>query len=625
MNAYNLLENLTQMGVYLWVDNDKLNLRSPKGIMTAEIQAELTAHKAEILTLLRDRDVAIKAASVPLSMGLSLQTIGRLIGGFVEKSTVEYKPPVIDPKVMTQKLTVTFRPLPKDYKQLEIIKFREELAVKLNSYGVKVLPWEEATTEFRYDVRLPFTNLNKSLKIRGVKAEIDAVIDVEKSPDLMRKIGVYAAEMLYKIYSQFLLRNREISVSRIAKLSSWAEDHVAKYIEDPTNTQVIILTEIDQDFVNPLIPYQEKIKIGLNTLVRTFSEMVIGVSSDKISILNMNLSDSVFPKKEIEYFVLNSLVPKVFVPIYPLLLNRFTLEQYNPHESSYAAKLVKLGNKLASTGLFPPGFKLCEVIKRKSHRDIVNVIVNGRTGVSYGFVAYAEPPQYVGKPEITEDEWQSLLSVAGFSSDEFRQNQKGRYYIKTQVKGEYKYKQIPDIWLVSSRSGANKTDLNLESDIIRIGLKEKLFLQLPNGINPELVDIKPSYDIYVMLAISLSAALYTPELIKNGAPIVHFHGYPASEWFKPNEYCVGINNPSVPCGTYESGVLNFLGISSLAHQQLENPALVSLIEPDHGTNFIAHDLEYLVERLQAGCTQGQIELGGKHFASLKAKASDRRI
>jgi hypothetical protein len=45
----------------------------------------------------------------------------------------------------------------------------------------------------------------------------------------------------------------------------------------------------------------------------------------------------------------------------------------------------------------------------------------------------------------------------------------------------------------------------LESDIIRIGLKEKLFLQLPNGINPELVDIKPSYDIYVMLAISLSA------------------------------------------------------------------------------------------------------------------------
>jgi hypothetical protein len=34
-------------------------------------------------------------------------------------------------------------------------------------------------------------------------------------------------------------------------------------------------------------------------------------------------------------------------------------------------------------------------------------------------------------------------------------------------------------------------------------------------------------------------------------------------------------------------------------------------------------LEYLVERLKAGCAEGQIELGGKHFASLKAKFGDR--
>ncbi|MFQ4140986.1 hypothetical protein [Chlorogloeopsis sp. ULAP02] len=623
MNTYELVENLTQKGVQIWVDNDKLNLRSPKGVITPEIQAELSAYKAEILAFLRDKDVAAKAASVPLSIGLSLQTIGRLIGGFVKQSNVEFKPPVIDPQVMAQKLTVTFRPLPKGYDQVEIIKFREELATKLKDYGVKVLPWEEAITEFNYVIEFSKINLKKSFKIKNVKSGVDAVIAVESSPLLLRKLGICMAENIYKVYSRVLLKNREISVSRIAKLSSWAEDHTAKYIEDPTNTQVITLTKLDEEFVNPLLPYQQKIKIGLNTLIRTFSEMVIGVSEEKVSILNMNLSDSVFPRSEIEHFVANSLIPKVFVPIYPLLLSRFELGQYNPNESSYAAKLVKLGNELASTSLFPPGFKLYEVIKRKSHRDIVNVIVNGRTGVSYGFVAYAEPPQYVGEPEITENEWQSLLPVTGFHSDELRQNEKGRFYIKTNVKGEYLFKQIPDIWLVSSRSGSNKTDLQLESDIIRIGLKENLILQLPQDINPELVDIKPSYDIYVMLAISLSAALYTPELIKNGAPIVHFHGYPALEWFKPNEYCVGVKNPSVPCGTYESGVFNFLGISSLTNQQVENTALVSLIEPDHGTNFIASDLEYLVERLKTGCAEGQIELGGKHFTSLKAKLDDR--
>ena len=82
---------------------------------------------------------------------------------------------------------------------------------------------------------------------------------------------------------------------------------------------------------------------------------------------------------------------------------------------------------------------------------------------------------------------------------------------------------------------------------------------------------------------------------------------------------VWVDNPSVPCGTYESGIFNFLGISSLANQGKTNMSLVSLVEPDHGTNFIADDLEYLVERLKTGCAEGQIELGGKHFASLKAK------
>ena len=54
---------------------------------------------------------------------------------------------------------------------------------------------------------------------------------------------------------------------------------------------------------------------------------------------------------------------------------------------------------------------------------------------------------------------------------------------------------------------------------------DKLHLQLPLGSSSKKADIKPSSDIYVMLAISLAAALYTPESIADGAPIVHFHGY----------------------------------------------------------------------------------------------------
>lgn len=407
-----------------------------------------------------------------------------------------------------------------------------------------------------------------------------------------------------------------MSVVQIAKLSSWAEDHAAKYVEDPTNTQVVILTDINDKFVDPTTPYTEKITIGINTLVRTFSQIVIGISPEKFSLLNMNLSDSKFDQNQLEEFTLKSLIPKIFVPITPLLMNRFQLGEYHPNLSNYAHKLVKMGEELASTGLFPAGFKLNQVIKRKSHKDIVNVIVNGRTGVSYGFVAYAEPPHYIGEPEITIQTWENLLPVPGFSSYQIRQNQQGRRYLKLNINAENRFKQIPDIWLVSSRSGANKTALNIESDVIRIGLKDQLHLQLPLGNKLKNADIKPSYDIYVMLAISLAAALYTPELIKNGAPIIHFHGYPHYDWFQENEYCVGMNNPSVPCGTYESGIFNFLGIANLGNQIINNIKLISLVEPDHGTNFIADDLDYLITRLKASCVTG-LELGGKNFPSLK--------
>ncbi|OBQ16564.1 hypothetical protein [Anabaena sp. AL93] len=617
MNAAEILAKLTQQGVLFWSENSKLNIRSPKGVITPEIQIEIAKYKEDILALIQEMNVTNDYVHEPLMQGISLQTIGKLIGGFSGESPTGYQIPVINPQFMAENLKVTFRPLPDYYDNQVIVRFRQQLIFYLQKHGVKVIPWKEATTELKHTIKIPVINWHKSLKMQSVRADIDAVIDVERPNSWLRKLGIFVAETWYKLSYTWLKEKQKMSVVQIAKLSSWAEDHAAKYVEDPTNTQVIILTDIDDEFVNPLTPYPEKIRIGINTLVKTFSEIVIGVSHEKFSILNMNLSDSNFAPNEVENFALKSLIPKVFVPITPLLISRFEIGEYNPHLSTYAGKLIKLGQDLASTGLFPAGFKLDEVVKRKSHRDIVNVIVNGRTGVSYGFVAYAEPPHYVGKPEITIDEWDNLLPVAGFSSYELRQNEQGRRYIKLNINAENRFKQIPDIWLVSSRSGANKTDLSIDTDILRIGLQDKLHLQLPLGSNAQKADIKPSYDIYVMLAISLAAALYTPELIANGAPIVHFHGYPDVDWFQEKEYCVGMNNPSVPCGTYESGVFNFLGIADLGDQIISDVNLISLVEPDHGTNFIANDLEYLVNRLKAGCVTGQIELGGKNFPSLK--------
>ncbi|BAZ50016.1 hypothetical protein NIES4103_26300 [Nostoc sp. NIES-4103] len=615
MNVSELLDNLTQQGVQLWTDNGKLKVNSPKGLITAELRTELAKYKTEILAFLQKGN-NIANDSLTETQDLSLQTIGRLIGGFCHKIT-GFNPPIIEPKVMAKKLKVTFRPLPNEYKQAAILKFREELENKLRTNGVQIVPWKEATKEVQYDITIPFTKWKKTITTNVVKAGVSAVVDVEKHPSLLGKAKTVVVELLYKLYSRFILQNRPLSASKIMQFISWAEENIQP-LEDPTNTQVIVLTKLNQEFVNPNIPYQKKIPIGVNTLIKTFSEIVIGVSENQISILNMNLSDSVFPASSIDEFVSNSLIPKIYVPILPLSLSRFEIGEYEPKASIYANKLVRLGKELTSTGLLPSGFKIDDVIKRKSHRDIVDWMANGRTGVSYGFVAYAEPPQYIGAVEISESEWESLSPIEGFSRNELRQNEIGRRYIKTKIREQNVFKQVPDIWVVSSRSGANKTNLNLETDVLRLGLQDRLLLQLPKDINLAMSDIKPSYDIYVMVAIALAAALYAPDLIKNGTPMVHFHGYPSTQWFQPNnEYCTGVNNPSVPCGTYESGVFNFLGIQNLVNKYGNNIVLASLIEPDHGTNIIASDWEYLLTRIKTGVEQGQIDLGGKHFSSLK--------
>jgi TubC N-terminal docking domain len=622
MNIPELVTDLIQQGVQFQIAEDKIRISSAQAILTEDVLAKLGKHKPEILTFLRQQSDEEFAAVSPNSSGKSgssLDTIGRLISGFTNpERSGDYRSPTVDAKTMAKKLAVAFRPLPQSRETEALQQFSDELKDELQNLGVKVIPWQEASKDYSYDLKIPLLGFKKTIKNRIIKSNINAVIDIEQTPSILTRIRVVLAEFFYFLYTYFFARGQKLSVPGIAMLIGWAENHVALQLEDPTNTQVIMLTRFDSEFANPKLTYQHKIKIGLNTLVRTFSEIAIGVSETRLSILNMNLSDSIFPRSKLGDFILNSLIPKVFVPILPLSISRFECGQYDPQASPYAKNLVELSQTLSETDLFPSGSKLSQVIKRRSHRDLVDVIVNGRTGVSYGFLAYAEPPQYVGSPEITEAEWNRLQPVPGFSADEVRSNKGDRWYIKTSIdtQGD-RFQQIPDIWIVSSRSGSSKTNLDLERDVVRMGLKKGLFFQIPQGIDPERMDIKPSYDIYVMLAIALSAALYTPKLIETGAPIVHFHGYPSSKWFQPNEYCAGVKNPSVPCGTYESGVLNYLGLQRVAQQHGERIDLLSLIEPDHGTNVIAPSLDYLADRLKTGCTTGEIALGGEHFTSLQ--------
>ena len=539
---------------------------------------------------------------------LGLQTIAALAGMPKVKNLVNPK----NPAEMSQRVTVTFKPLPRNYPGTEISAYRERLRNSLLSNGVNVISWEDATTEDS-----SYGMFSKLMGLRSVKRKVNAVIDVKKRLSPIRWFLSKIAENLYRF-----ARKDSLSVSSILKISGWADDFTVGYLQDPYNTQVITIMSLDPAFENEDTTYDEKISIGLKNLIANMSEIVIGVSHRNFAIINMNLSDSIYTHNQLDDFVLYSLIPKIYAPIKPPILTRFAVSEYDPQEFEYARKLSALGADLKSTDLFPAGSKFVDAIKRLSHRDVANKILDGRTGVSYGFIALAEPPGYVGDKDIDDNMWNSLQEIPDYNPDEVRAASNDRWYVKTILGDRTVYQQVPDIWIVTSRSGCDKTNLNPNSDIVRIGLvKGKLHLEIPRGVDLGRKDIRPSFDTYVILAQALSSALYAPSLIEKEMSILHFHGYPDPCWFGVSEHHAGARNPSLPCGTVEAALLNYSAVYETATKNGSDIKLLCLVESDHGVNVLGPDREYLVQRLLAGSSEGHILLGGKYLPMLKRQSA----
>ncbi len=542
---------------------------------------------------------------------LGLSTIAALTG--MPKSTNIVNPK--NPAEMSSRVIVTFKPLPKNFKDPQIIEYRERLKDSLVGRGVKVISWEDATNE-----DASYGMFSKFMGLRSVKRKINAVVDVKKKLSPIRRFLSIIAENIYRF-----ARKDSLSVSNILKISGWADDFTVGYLQDPYNTQVITITSLDPEFQNEDTAYDEKISIGLEKLISNMSEIVIGVSSTNFAIINMNLSDSIYTNEQLEDFVFYSLIPKIYAPIKPPILTRFSIGEYDPGEFESASRLCALGTELKNTHLFPEGSKFADKIKRQSHRDVASKILEGRTGVSYGFIALAESPKYQGDKYVDEHKWNSFKEIQNYNSDEVREASNERWYVKTSINGGTVYQQVPDIWIVTSRSGCDKTNLNPESDIVRIGLmKGKLYLEVPKGADLKRKDIRPSFDTYVILSQALSAALYAPFPIEKEMCILHFHGYPNPCWFQESEYHAGARNPSLPCGTTEAALLNYSAVYETANKNGNDIKLLCLVESDHGVNVLGPDRDYLVERLRAGSSEGHILLGGKYLSMLKRNVASQQ-
>ena len=508
---------------------------------------------------------------------------------------------------MAREISVTFRPLPNGYDNESVVEFREKLDTRLRHFGVSVIPWNQACRHQTQSIYNVFRN-------KKVGKNINAVFDVDRKDTVLRGFLKALAEKIY-----LLRRRKGMAVMEVLRLSAWADDFVCKHIQNLNSTQIITMAPFDDEFCNHNSTYNRKITIGLFQLTKYMSEMVIGVDSEKFSLVNLNLSDSVYPNEGLDNFLLKSLVPKLFGPVTPPLLNKFNISDFNPIESESVQKLSNLSQQIGLTGLFPKGSAFKDKVARQSHVDVIEKMLEGRTASSYGFIAIAESPTYVDAMHVDLSAWNKFSDIEGLDPNYIRISNTGRWYIKVTLKRDVIFQEVPDIWVAISRSGCDKSNLNASADIVKIGLiKGKLQLKMPSGANLSKKDIRPSFDSYVILAQALAVALYMPEMARREVAIVHFHGYPSLHWFESGEYYSGELNPSLPCGTAEAALLNYLAIYDMASKGADDAKLLCVVESEHGVNVMSADTPYLVERLSDGARNGMIQLGGQYLPELKS-------
>ncbi len=217
------------------------------------------------------------------------------------------------------------------------------------------------------------------------------------------------------------------------------------------------------------------------------------------------------------------------------------------------------------------------------YKKIVARYLDNRSGMSYGFFARQLP---VGVQSAFIEEKNELLPV--------------------RIKERLLFVPVPQISVITTRSGCRKNNLDPNKDLVEIGLRQhqgkgRAYLKTPAGLPPESV-AKPSFDTLTILAHALGNALTAsilmtlrPEarfpyhLAYSGASITHWHDYPEIGQLPEGYHLHGEDNPPVACSTPQSAAYSLFGkITALEHALetgIEYHGDVH-IEPNHGTNIV---------------------------------------
>lgn len=269
-----------------------------------------------------------------------------------------------------------------------------------------------------------------------------------------------------------------------------------------------------------------------------------------------------------------------------------TLEQRT--DMRWVQDIIASGPLLKKSGMYPSMRKVSDFDFRVPlHRRIASVYLDERSGMSYGFVVKQAPTklELLLRRDEMKDRLQSEGRTITMMEDDFFTDNQGDIYLKINIpegklvphgeEGEY-FIRVPEVWVYSSRSGSDKTNL-LTEDIIKMGIaKGQMKIELLQSQDALPHGFRPSFDTKVILGHAVANAVYASvlkhfnpdatfvkQLETEGWALGHYHGYRNPKFIPYGWVIAGEHNINVPCSAPHTGVFGF--------RSVEEAVMLSLI------------------------------------------------
>jgi len=495
-------------------------------------------------------------------------------------------------ELMAKNLAVTFYPYSKDAVSARVYEYAQKLERTLSELGVEVIPYEQT---------LEPIPLKRKFKMAFM------VLAVNFKNFLHGRFGVFNFNWGAKV-------KKGIAVFAVGEQATGdlPVDHVLSLRENP----MVLITDQPKG-ITEKSSFHEHLEASLKIFSWNVVNLIVSVGDTHWTVYSFNMS---YPMHRVDgdfgHDVLHSLVPKVYAPVIPPQMRDFEVrnESFDTHDAQYAPylnDLVASGNVLEKTKLYPEPRKINELSFRNAfYRWLGSLLLDKRSGMSYGFIARQLPVVLESPMPLGEAKAKFNRSIAKGKDFFYRQ---GKLYIMYELQGSSYALKVPDVWVLTSRSGSDKTKLDPNKDVIKMGLVNgKMVMETPCGVHVG-PDYKPSFDTKVIFSHAVANAIFASimyqenpdadfpeELSKHGRALAHWHGY-----FKPSElpegwYYYGQHNPPVSCSAPQGAIYAFSGkeimFYNIIQKKLPYDADIHM-EPQHGSNVSYSSLVGLGELL----------------------------